>query len=116
MEKLSETRKRRSSSESEDEKPKRQRRNGSDAMEFLVERAKINYELKQEELKMWKEQQGLERETDGSYDQTAAANTTTANRNATGNATTATEHPNDDDAAATRTVKGYDGPIRKINQ
>ena len=31
-------------------------------MEFLAERAKINYKLKQEELKMWKEQQGLERE------------------------------------------------------
>jgi len=62
MEKLSETRKRRSSSESEDEKPKRQRRSGSDAMEFLAERAKMNYELKQEELKMFKEQQGLERE------------------------------------------------------
>ena len=62
MEKLSETRKRRSSSEGEDEKPKRQRRSGSDAMEFLAERAKINYELKQEELKMWKEQQGFERE------------------------------------------------------
>ena len=52
MEKLSETRKRRSSSEGEDEKPKRQRRSGGDAMEFLAERAKINYELKQEELKM----------------------------------------------------------------
>ena len=62
MEKLSETRKRRSSSESEDEKPKRQRRTGSDAMEFLAERAEINYELKQEELKILKEQQGLERE------------------------------------------------------
>ena len=42
IEKLSETRKRRSSSEGEDEKPKRQRRSGSDAMEFLAERAKIN--------------------------------------------------------------------------
>ena len=31
-------------------------------MEFLAERAKINDNLKQEELKMWKEQQGLERE------------------------------------------------------
>ena len=31
-------------------------------MEFLAKRAKINYELKQEELKMWKEQQGMERE------------------------------------------------------
>ena len=58
-----------------------------------------------------------------SYDQIAAANTTTANRNATSYATpattkptTATEHPNDDDAAVTRTVKGYDGLIRKINQ
>ena len=41
---------------------KRQRRTGSDAMEFLAERAEINYELKQEELKILKEQQGLERE------------------------------------------------------
>ena len=56
-------------------------------------------------------------------DQTAAANTTTANRNATSYATPAktklttdTEHPNDDDAAATRTVKGYDGLLRNIYQ
>jgi len=27
-------------------------------MEFLAERAKIKYELKQEELRMWKEQKG----------------------------------------------------------
>ena len=60
MEKLSETRKR--LSESEEEKPKRQRRSGSDAMEFLADRARINYELKQREFKMLKEQQSLERE------------------------------------------------------
>ena len=60
MEKLSETRKR--SSESEEEKPKRQRRSGSDAMEFLTDRAKMNYELKQQEFKMLQEQQALERE------------------------------------------------------
>ena len=60
MEKLSETRKR--SSESEEEKPKRQRRSGSDAMESLADRAKMNYELKQQEFKMLQEQQALERE------------------------------------------------------
>ena len=60
MEKLSETRKR--LSESEEEKPKRQRRSESDAMEFLADRAKINYELKQQEFKLLKEQQALERE------------------------------------------------------
>ena len=57
MKKLSETRKR--SSESEEEKPKRQR---SYAMEFLTDRAKMNYELKQQEFKMLQEQQALERE------------------------------------------------------
>lgn len=60
MEKLSETRKR--LSESEEEKPKRQRRSGSDAMEFLADRARINYELKPQEFEMLKEQQVLERE------------------------------------------------------
>ena len=60
MEMLSETRKR--SSESEEGKPKRQRRSGSDAMEFLTDRAKMNYELKQQEFKMLQEQQALERE------------------------------------------------------
>ena len=59
MEKLSATRKR--LSESEEEKPKRQRRSGSDAMESLADRAKMNYELKQQ-LKMLKERQALERE------------------------------------------------------
>ena len=56
MEKLSETRKR--LSEGEEEKPKRQRKSGSDAMELLADRAKMNYELKQQEFKMLKEQQG----------------------------------------------------------
>ena len=60
MEKLSATRKR--LSESEDEKPKRQRRSGSDAMESLADRAKMNYELKQQEFIMLKERQALERE------------------------------------------------------
>ena len=60
MEKLSATRKR--LSESEEEKPKRQRRSGSDAMESLADRAKMNYELKQQEFKMLKERQALERE------------------------------------------------------
>ena len=55
MEKLSETRKK--LSESEEEKPKRERRSGSDAMEFLADRAKMNCELKQQEFKMMKEQQ-----------------------------------------------------------
>ena len=73
MEKLSETRKR--SSEGEEEKPKQQRRSGSDAMEFLADRAKMNYELKQQEFKMMKEQQLR------SNGQPAATNTTTTNRN-----------------------------------
>ena len=60
MEKLSETRER--SSEKEEEKPKRQCRSGSEAMEFLAGRAEMNYELKQQEFKMLQEQQALERE------------------------------------------------------
>ena len=60
METLSETRKR--SIEIEEEKPKRQRRIGSDAVEFLTDRAKMNCELKQQEFKMLQEQQALERE------------------------------------------------------
>ena len=56
MEKLSETRTRFSESEAEEEKPKRQRRRGSDAVEFLADRAEINYELKKQELKLLKEQ------------------------------------------------------------
>ena len=79
MEKLSETRKR--LSKSEEEKPKRQRRSGSDAMEFLADRAKINYELKQQEFKILKDQQALEREKNGNNGQTAATNTTATNRN-----------------------------------
>lgn len=79
MEKLSETRKR--LSESEEEKPKRQRRSGSDAMEFLADRARINYELKPQEFEMLKEQQVLEREKNGSNGQTAATKTTATNRN-----------------------------------
>ena len=80
MEKLSQTRKR--SRESEEEKPKRQRRSGSDAMEFLRERAKMNYELKQRKFKMLQEQQALERgKMEAINGQTASTNTTATNRN-----------------------------------
>ena len=58
-----------------------QRRSGSDAMEFLTERAKMNYELKQQEFKMLQEQQALERSKNGSNGQRAATNTTATNRN-----------------------------------
>ena len=64
MEKLSETRKRESAAgenEGDDFNNKRQRRRGSDAMVYLSKRAKINYELKQEEIKMKKEQQDFEK-------------------------------------------------------
>ncbi|XP_068671342.1 mRNA export factor GLE1-like [Montipora foliosa] len=48
--------------ESKEEKAKRQRSSGSDAMEFLADRARINYEMKQQEFTMLKVQQALERE------------------------------------------------------
>lgn len=60
MEKLSETRKRESTDASEDNS-KRQRRRGSDAMQYLSQKADLNYELKQEELKMKKQQQEFEK-------------------------------------------------------
>ena len=41
----------------------------------------MNYELKQQEFKMLQEQQALEREKNGSDDQTAATNATVTNRN-----------------------------------
>ena len=45
-----------------DEKPKRQRRSGGDAIEYLAERAKVSDQLKEEDLKMKKDQQTLSRE------------------------------------------------------
>ena len=42
MEKLSETKKRGSSADESDDKPKRQRRSGGDAIEYLAERAKVS--------------------------------------------------------------------------
>ena len=60
MEKVSATKKR-ESGEMEVNKSKRQRRSGSDAMVYLSQRAEINYELKQEELKLKKEQQDFEK-------------------------------------------------------
>ena len=62
MEKLSETKKRGSSVDESDEKPKRQRRIGGDAIEYLAERAKVSDQLKEEDLKMKRDQQTLSRE------------------------------------------------------
>ena len=62
MEKLSETKKRGSSADESDDKPKRQRRSGGDAIEYLAERAKVSDQLKDEDLKMKRDQQTLERE------------------------------------------------------
>ena len=62
MEKLSETKKRDSSADECDDKPKRQRRSGGDAIQYLAERAKVSDQLKEEDLKMRKEHQTLERE------------------------------------------------------
>ena len=62
MEKLSDTKKRDSSADESDDKPKRQRRSGGDAIEYLTERAKVSDQLKAEDLKMRKEYQTLERE------------------------------------------------------
>ena len=45
-----------------DEKPKRQRRSGGDAIEYLAERAKVSDQLKEEDLKTKRDQQTLERE------------------------------------------------------
>ena len=61
MEKLSETQKRQSA-ESEENKTKRPRRSGSDAIGYLAQRAEVNYALKQEELKLKKEQQEFEKQ------------------------------------------------------
>ena len=62
MEKLSETKKRGSSTDENDDKPKHQRRSGGDAIEYLAERAKVSDQLKEEDLKMKKDQQTLSRE------------------------------------------------------
>ena len=62
MERLSDTKKRDSSADESDDKPKRQRRSGGDAIEYLTERAKVSDQLKAEDLKMRKEHQTLERE------------------------------------------------------
>ena len=47
MEKLSETKKRGSSADESDDKPKRQRRSGGDAIEYLAERAQVSDQLKE---------------------------------------------------------------------
>lgn len=62
MEKLSEKKKRDSSADESDDKLKRQRRSGDDAIEYLAERAKVSDHLKAEDLKMRKEHHTLERE------------------------------------------------------
>ena len=67
MEKLSETKKRGSSADENDDKSKHQRRSGGDAIEYLAERAKVSdqlkeEELKEEDLKMKRDQQTLSRE------------------------------------------------------
>ena len=62
MERLSDTKKRDSSADESDDKPKRQRRSGGDAIEYLTERAKVSDQLKAEDLKMRKEHQTFERE------------------------------------------------------
>ena len=62
MEKLSETKKRDSSVDESDDKPKRQQRSGGDAIQYLSERAKVSDQLKAEDLKMRMEHQNLERE------------------------------------------------------
>ena len=49
MEKLSETKKRGSSADESDDKPKRQRRSG-DAIEYSAERAHVSDQLKEEDL------------------------------------------------------------------
>ena len=61
MEKLSDTQKRQSG-ELEDNQSKRPRRSGSDAISYLSQRAQINYELRQEELKLKKDQQEFEKQ------------------------------------------------------
>ena len=61
MEKLSEIQKRQSA-EIEENKTKSPRRSGSDAIGYFSQRAEVNYALKQEELKLKKEQQEFEKQ------------------------------------------------------
>ena len=81
----------------------------------------MSYELKQQEFKMLKERQALEREkieaiakeqlqTQQQTEMFKACNSN--NNKANKNYLT----PNDDDATTTRTVKGNDGFIREISQ
>ena len=60
MEKLRDTQKRQSD-EMENNQQKRPRRSGDTAVSYLSEKAEINYELKQEELKMKRDQQEFEK-------------------------------------------------------
>ncbi|CAH3192602.1 unnamed protein product, partial [Porites evermanni] len=62
IEKLSETKKRGSSADESDDKPKCQRISGGDAIEYLAERAKVSDQLKEEDLKTKRDQQTLSRE------------------------------------------------------
>lgn len=57
MEKLSDTRKRQSGDNQEDNQSKRPRRSGGDAVSYLSQRADANYALKEEELRLKKDQQ-----------------------------------------------------------
>ncbi|CAH3155581.1 unnamed protein product [Porites lobata] len=84
-----------SSADESDDKPKRRPRSGGDAIEYLAERAKVSDQLKEEDLKMKRDQQTLEREK---MEPKAV-----------------TQRSNDDDAAAAA-VKGFDGVIRKNNK
>ena len=51
-----------SSADESDDKPKRQRRSEGDAIQYLAERDKVSDQLKEEDLKIRKEHQTLERE------------------------------------------------------
>ena len=62
MEKLLEPKERDSSADESDDKPKRQRRSGADAIQYLAERVKVSDQLKEEDLKMREEHPTLERE------------------------------------------------------
>ena len=60
MEKLKDTQKRQSDG-MEDNQSKRPRRSGSSVISYLSQRADINYELKQEELKLKRDRQEFEK-------------------------------------------------------
>ena len=122
MEKLSETKKRDSSADESDDKPKRQRRSGGDAIQYLTERAKVSDQLKAEDLKMRKEHQNTRERENGGLEGTANANATATSRHAESHAaatatkpTAVTQLSDDDDVAATAAVKGFDGVIGKKN-